>query len=169
MSQPQVIPTDLAVLGNLSAKTVSFPPSSIAPKTLGGGVGNYQPASVMQQQYQEGYSQVSTANAATDRKVVHVVRGLTATLLDFVVGAVQACTGTGNAVFDLLKNGVSILTGTITLGSGTAAFATVNGTLASTALVAGDVLEVKVVSVTAGSGALAQGLFARLALNEDPN
>ena len=131
---------DVQIAGTLTPAAINMPNGSVKAAAISGGPGQYLSAAYQGQQYQKEYKQVSTANAATDQQVIHVVRGATAVIQDFAVGAIQACTGTGNAVFDLLKNGASILTGTITLGSGTAAYALLSGTLASTSLVAGDVL-----------------------------
>ena len=103
------------------------------PGVLGGGVGSYQwHGCVMQQQYQEGYSQVSTVDRRGGSKaVLHVVHGgATGKRLARLRGG--RCDGQHRArrrsSFDLLKNGSSILNGTTIWGSGTAAFATISGT-----------------------------------------
>jgi hypothetical protein len=124
-------------------------------------------ASKLEHQYEPVYRQESGTTAATGRQVLHVVKGATGTIMDFRVGAVTAAIGGATATFDLKKNGSTILTGTIGLDSSTAAFAlkTPAG-YTSTALVAGDVLEVHVTAVAAGGGTLAVGLFAQLVLRE---
>lgn len=110
----------------------------------------------------------STANAATVRRVIHVVKGTTGTLLDFSVGAVTAATSDATATITLKKNGSAVLTASTSLTSATAAFGLVAAAgFTSTSLVAGDVLECQVTAASAGGGALAQGVFCRLVLRED--
>lgn len=165
-SQVLTIPTDVVILGNLATRTQTIPANSIGDAQVAGLAGIQ--ASKLQQQYDPCYHQGSTANAAADRQIVHRVKGATGVIVSMDVGAVVAGTGTASVVFDLWKNGTTILTGTVTLTASTVAFATISpGAFTSTALVAGDVLEVKVTSPSAGTGALAIGLFAPLCIRED--
>ena len=124
-------------------------------------------ASKLEHQYEPVYRQVSTASAAVDRQVLHIVKGATGSIFDFRVGAVTAAIGDATATIDLKKNGTTILTATISLGSTTAAYIlkTPAG-YTSTALVVGDVLEVHVTAATIGTGTLALGLFAQLIIRE---
>jgi hypothetical protein len=112
------------------------------------------------------YAQPNAA-ATTETKVVHVVYGATGTILAFRAGSIVANIGAATVTVDLKKNGVSVLTGVITLNNANTARVAVAGTLgASLALVAGDVLEVVCVA-TAGGGTLATGVFAQAVLSED--
>lgn len=161
------INSDVYVAGTLSAQTTALSAGAVADTQVSATAAIQ--ATKLQQQHQPCYSQEGTANAAVERKVMHVVRGATATLVEFAVGAVTAATGNATATIDLKKNGSTVLTGTISLTSATAAYATAQpGGYTSTSLVAGDVLECHVTAVNAGSGALAKGLFARLTLRETP-
>ena len=77
-------------------------------------------------------------------EIAHVVVGATGTLRYFAAGNVSPLTGAATIAVDLKKNGTTVLTGTITLDSGDAAYAVVEGTLDGDEddLVAGDVLTV---------------------------
>ena len=166
MPNPTTFYTDVSVIGQLRATGFSPPPSSVGDPALVGGPGAYVQAAKLQQRFEDVYAQASTASAAADQRVVRVVRGATAALLDFGVGAVTGAGAASNAVVDLLKNGASVLTAAVTLDNTTAPYALKSGALSVTACAAGDVLEVRVTSVSGAN--LAKGLFARLALNEDP-
>lgn len=161
------INSDVYVAGTLSAKALAVSAGAVADAQVAAAAGIQ--ATKCQQQHQPWYSQEGGTNAAAERRVVHVVKGATATLVEMVVGAVVAATGNATATIDLKKNGTTILTGTISLTSATAAYATVQPAgYTSTSLVAGDVFEVHVTAVNAGTGTLAKGLFARLVIREDP-
>jgi hypothetical protein len=93
------------------------------------------------------------------------VKGATATLVAFGAGSVSVASGGGNAVIDLLKNGTTILTGTITLDSSNVAYVLEDAAgFTTTSLVAGDVLEFKLTSATATKP---KGVFCRLTIRED--
>jgi hypothetical protein len=103
----------------------------------------------------------AASTPTTKTKVVYVaygaatVRGFHATLND---------TGTTTAVsFDLKKNGTTILSETADIAHTDADRTVVNGTLSSTALVAGDVLTM-VMTVSSSTGA--QGPFAWVNIEE---
>lgn len=124
-------------------------------------------ATKLQHQYGKHYSQAQGTAVAADRRIVHVVYGLTAAILSLRVGAAVAAIGDSTLTVDLLKNGTTILSGTVTLTSSNAAYSLSDPSgFTSTALVVGDVLEVKV-TVSAGTGTLAKGVFAQLNLRED--
>lgn len=164
-NQLQTIPNDVFVQGTLRATTMVVPAASVSDASVI-ALAKIQ-ASKLQHQYEQVFRQSSTTVATNDQQCVHVVFGATATLLDVSVGNVTAATGTGAVTVDLLKNGVSVLTGAITLNSATAAYALLAGSLASTALVVGDVLEVKLSGSTAGSGSKPTGVYVRVTLVED--
>jgi hypothetical protein len=123
----------------------------------------------LQQQFVEIYAQTSTASAANDQQVMHVVNGATGVIQSFGAGNVVAATSTGAITVDLLKNGTTILTATYTLNSTSTAYTLVAPAgFTSTAVVVGDVLEIKLSGTTAGGGAKPIGVFARLVIREDP-
>ncbi len=124
-------------------------------------------ASKLEHQYEPCYSQEPATTGAVDAKVIHIVKGATGTLIDFRVGAYVAAIGAATTTWDLKKNGTTILTGTISLTSATAAFAKLQpGGYTSTSLVTGDVLTVHITAATAGGGTIAKGLFAQLVVRE---
>ena len=166
MSQT-VMPNDLLVSGNITSKTMNIPAGAVNDAAVAAAAGVQ--ASKLQHQHECEYSQPGAQNAAVERKVVHIVRGATGLVGDFQVGARVAATGNATATIDLQSNGVSLLTGQITLDSTTAAYVLKAGSLAAGALTlaAGNVIEVVISAVNAGSGALAQGLFAEANIRED--
>lgn len=123
-------------------------------------------AEKQQHQYTKTYAQASATTAAAESRVVHVVRGATAEIIAFVAGLVGACVGDATVSLNLKKNGTTVLSSVVTLNNGHSARQTVAGTLSTTALVAGDVLEVTV-TVSAGTGTLGTGAFAQVTLHED--
>lgn len=123
-------------------------------------------ASKLEHQHRAAYAQESDTTAAAEDRVVHVVVGSTGTLQAFNAGCVVACVGNATVTVDLHKNGASVLTAAIVIDSGDAAYAQVDGVIDTTAVAAGDVLEV-VITVAAGTGTLGKGAFAMLDLYED--
>lgn len=112
------------------------------------------------------WSQPNSA-ATTETRTIHVVYGATATALQFAAGSIAKAVGDSTVTVDLKKNGTSILSGVITLDSANTNRVLETGTISSTALVAGDWLEI-VITATVGTGTLPTGVFARLLLDEDP-
>jgi hypothetical protein len=113
------------------------------------------------------YAQDKGAVAATvTGRVIHVADSA-GTVNSINVGNVVANIGAATIVFDLKKNGASILTGTITTTNAHAAYAKVPGSIATAAYVAGDVFEITV-TATAGGGTLGQGPFASVVFDEAP-
>jgi hypothetical protein len=159
-----VIPTDLYVAGGLSAKSFTPPAGSITDAAVQTAAGIQ--ASKLDHQYQPIYQQESSTNAVSERRVVHAVKGATATVVAFDAGAVVPLTGNDTCTIDLWKNGASILTAPIALANTDTARQIKNGSLSSTSAVAGDVFEVRVV-YTHNTGTAPQGVFARLTLQED--
>ena len=105
------------------------------------------------------------AAATAERKAVHRARAA-GTVAAFWVGGTVANVGAATVTVDLLKNGVSILSAAVVLTSSNAAFATVAASLAAgAAYAAADVLEVSI-TVAAGGGTLAQGVFGEAVLTE---
>src|SRR5262249_39085608 len=122
----------------------------------------------VQQQYHRTYEQGRGASVASKTgEPIHVARG-PGTLVDFAAGVSVAgvgWAGGGQIVVDLLKNGVSILSAKPTILPAPAAFAILPGTISAAGYSANDVFEV-VVTVTAGTGTIPQGLFVRAVFQE---
>lgn len=154
---------DMYVSGNLTSKSYTPVAGSITDDAIESAAGIQ--ASKLEHRHEITYAQDSTTDATVERKVMHVVYGTTGTLIKFRVGSVSVASGGGNAVVDLLKNGVSVLSATITLdGTNTAYVPEDASGYTSTSLVAGDVLEFKLTSAAATKP---KGVFAQLILDED--
>ena len=157
-----VLQGDYFVNGTFYASSMLIATNSIGDSQVQAGANIA--ATKLESRRNVSYSQDSTTDATVEIKTVLVVNGATGTIISFGVGAVTPAAAAGNAVVDLLKNGSTILSSTITLDSGTAAYAlkTPAG-FTSTALAQGDVLAVKVTSAAATKP---KGLFFRLVLDE---
>lgn len=106
-------------------------------------------------------------DSAVVRKVAHVVQGATADIVSFEAGVTVAATSTGVCAVDLKVNGSTVLTGTITLDSGNAAFSQEAAPgFTDTTLVAGDVVEISIES-TSGSNK-PKGVHATVVIDEKP-
>lgn len=155
--------------GTLSVQTllpqsITLPVSCIDDANIVAGAAIVQ--TKLQHKFQQVIAQQGTASTVAERHVVHVVRGSNANVLSFKCGVIVAGTGTSTTAVDLQKNGTTMLSGGVAVGT-TAAYSLLTASLASTTLVAGDVLEVVVSSVAPGSGAVSKGLFAVTELEED--
>lgn len=157
---------DLQVYGAITCQTLNIPPGTVVDVDVA-PLADIDPTK-LRHQYLSHYAQVSSANAAVERKVIHVAQGA-GTLVRADIGAVTAAIGAATATIDLLKNGTSILTTPLSLTSSTAAFVLASMSLAvsPTPLSIGDVLEINVTAATAGGGTLAKGLFGRVVTHED--
>ena len=120
----------------------------------------------LRHQHRAMYAQESATAAAAESRTVHVVKGAAGEVKTIKFGCVTPCTVDAEITIDLEKDGVSILTGVITLDNSQAAFELVSGTIDTEAVVAGDVLEI-VVAVAAGGGALGEGVFGYVDVHED--
>ena len=92
--------------------------------------------------------------------------GATAEIQSVRAGVVVAAVGDSTVTIDLYKNGASILSAPIVLDNTNTAYTEETGTLSSDDLVQGDCLEV-VVTVSAGTGTLPQGLYVEVDVHED--
>lgn len=117
-----------------------------------------------QHQYLRSFAQAHGVAGAAERRAVHVARGA-GTLETVRAGLSVVAAGDSTHSVDVLKNGVSVLSGPASLTSAQAAYAKVTGVVTSAAYAIGDVFEV-VVAVAAGTGTLGQGLFVDLAFRE---
>ncbi|OGG44120.1 MAG: hypothetical protein A3F84_27810 [Candidatus Handelsmanbacteria bacterium RIFCSPLOWO2_12_FULL_64_10] len=161
----QIIPNDVYVTGNLSSLTFSPPAASIGDTAVAGSAGIQ--ASKLEHQYMDRLTQVHGSAATAERRVIKTAKGATGDIVSFRCGVLVACIGNSTITIDLYKNGSSILSATTVLDSGNAAraFESAAG-FSSTTFVADDVFEC-VVTVSAGTGTLGQGLFCELVTRED--
>lgn len=124
-------------------------------------------SSKLEQRNRQVYSQESAAAATDGVYVVHVA-GAAGNVESFGAGCVVANIGNSVVAVDLLKNGNSILSAAVSIGSGNAARAVVAGTVSAATLAAGDVLEIEITG-TAGTGTLGKGVFTILDVRETPS
>ena len=142
----------------------------VLPTSVAGNnqIGSYDAAGTaiqaakVQRQHQKAYGQAGAVFA--EQKVVHVVRGATYTLLEFLAFAGVPPAGADTVTVDLLRQGVSVLTAPIVLTSSVKAYTGKSATFQAITPAAGDIYEVKVTP----SGTSAQRVGARLTLREDP-
>lgn len=154
---------DVFVRGTFGAKTFRAPSASVGNAAIESNAG--VEASKLQHQYERVFSQERATDAAVEGKVVHVVAGATGTVLSVSVGSVVAAGASSSATVDVLKNGTTILTGTVVVDNGNTAYVGEAGTVSVSALVAGDVIEAR---VTAVSGAnKPKGVFVSVVIRED--
>ena len=100
--------------------------------------------SKLEHQFPVRYAQPSNVTAFDHVEVVHAVYGVTGTVLAVEVGSVVPCTSTSEIDVDVKVGGSSILDSVVTLDSDNAARVGVSGTISTTALADGDVLEISV-------------------------
>ena len=113
-----------------------------------------------------------TTNIAAITKLLHIAR-TTSTLQQVEVIITGAATGDRGATVDLQKSTgggafATILSGTITINSSTVIRTPVAGSISSTGLVDGDILQA-VVALTGSSGTQPQGLLLTLTFDENPS
>jgi hypothetical protein len=165
MATQSTLGSDLYVNGHLSAKTASLPASSVSNNSVAGSAGIE--ASKLQHQHQQVYSQNANADAAADRRIIHVVRGNTGEIQSFHAGVRVVCTGNSTITVKLFKNGTNILSADVVIDNSNTAYSLEAATgFTSTTLAQNDVLEVDV-TVSAGTGTLGDGVFAVLNIRED--
>lgn len=159
-----VIDQDLHVRGKLSSTQFTSPNGSITNDSIKAAAG--VEASKLQHQFQKNLAQVHGTAATTERRVIHTVRGVSGTVVEFRAGVVVAITGDSTIDVDLIKNGTTILSAAIQLDNANTAYAFEDATISSATLAADDVLEV-VVTATVNTGTLGQGLFVETTIRED--
>lgn len=152
---------DLHVGGHLGANSMTLAANSVNNATVQASAGIS--ASKLEHQHRQIFEQPNTA-ATSETRVIHVARGA-GTIIKFSAGSIAIAAGAATVTVNLLKNGVSILSGAITLDTGNVAYTPENGTVSNTAVAAGDVFTVTTVA-TAGGGTLPTGVFASLDLSE---
>lgn len=153
---------DLIVNGTLRANNMQLPNNAVGNNQFNSA--DPLTASKQQHQYLVGLNQAHGTAATAERRAIHCAHAA-GTITDVVAGAVVAPVGDSTVTVDVYKNGVSVLSSALTLTSSGAAFEETAGTLSTPAYAAGDVIEV-VLTVSAGSGTLPQGVYVRLTLRE---
>jgi hypothetical protein len=162
VAEPTTFSTDVTVRGTLRATAVALPAACV-------GNANVNPSDPVESanlrhRHKAGFRQAHGTAAAAERRVVHRARGA-GTILAAAAGVSVACTGNATVSVDVLKNNVSVLSAPVVLDNTNAAYAAEAAAVATAAYAAGDVIE-QVVTVSAGTGVLGQGLFLDLDLDE---
>ena len=105
--------------------------------------------------------------AAVKRIIVDYTYGVSGTIVAGGVVASVACVGDATITFDIKKNGLTILSGTISLTSATAANTLKEPAgFSSTSVAAGDVISFEITAVNAGTGTLPKGIAGVLIIRE---
>jgi hypothetical protein len=161
---------DLDIQGNLSASSMSIPAGTVTNSDIASVAGIE--ATKLEHRYAIQYQQADGSDVATATVPVHIVRGATATIQDVEVVCVDAPEG-GDKTFtvDVHYGNASsalatVLSAPISYGTANPDLTVVGGTLATSALTAGDTLVV-IVTASGSSGNQGQGLIVNIALSED--
>lgn len=159
---------NLHITGTLSAQSYNPPSGAISRNDQINTVSDPITANKLEQRHViTTYLSDHATDAAVKRVVAHIVQGASATIESFKAGVTVAATSTGEAVIDLKVNGVSVLSGTITLDSTNAAFSQESAPgFTDTDLATGDVVEVSINSVS--GSALPKGVHTVLKIDEMP-
>jgi hypothetical protein len=161
MASQSIIHNDVLFTGTVTFVGMVLPASVIGNTQIATAAGIA--ASKLEHQDHSVYQQANgTANVAK-RVGVKIVYGTTGVVLALKARNTTTATGSDKTRIDLLKNGSTMLSALLDLDA-TAAVAVQTASLASTALVAGDVLEL---NVTLSGTAVGQGLTVDLVTRED--
>jgi hypothetical protein len=150
------------VAGNLTANSLSLPANAVTDVSVLGPIG----ADKLEHQHQiTAVLSNHGVDAATTRRALHKLFGATGEMVAFRAWASTPAGATTTLSIHLKRNGSNITSAPIVLDNGQAAFAAVDAPgFTSTALVAGDVLEV---DATLTGTNEPQGVSVQLIVRED--
>lgn len=161
----QRIPANLTVEGNLAANTMTLPASSVGDSQVKSDAN--VDADKLQSRNYALLQQDRGSAAATQRQTVHICRGTTGIIKEIATTLSVANVGDSTVDVDVLLNGTTVMGGgAIQFTSSDSALAIKTGTLTTTALAQGDVLEISI-TATVGTGTLGQGLLVQVKIDED--
>lgn len=149
--------------GNLSALSMTIPDGAIGNSQVAAGAA-IDPLK-LRHQHRHTFSQPNTA-ASSETRVVHVVYGVTGSVVRFEAGSIVKAVGDSTVTVDLKKNGTTVLSAPITLNNASTNRGVQSATISVPALADNDVLEVTTVA-TIGTGTLPTGVYASLTVHED--
>lgn len=157
-----VIDGDLTVRGTLAPTALNAPAGCIGDTQASGS----SPLGVTKTTHRHvrTLAQVHGSAASAERRAVHRAHAA-GTVAAVRVGVVVACIGDSTITVDVQKNGTTILSAPVVIDNANAAYAVEAGSVSVAAYVADDVFEV-LVTVSAGTGTLGQGLTVDLILSE---
>lgn len=160
-------PEDTRVRGNVQATFMKMPSASVGDEQFK----NTDPvtADKIQHRIMRIYRQRHGVNAYAERRVIHVAKEAGFELdLGVSIGAVVPATGDSTVTIDVRRNGTSVLSGgALVLTSAYAAYERLEGFWDDDSFAAGQVIEL-VVTVSAGTGTLPQGVFVQYQATEKP-
>ena len=157
-----VLEGDVLVRGNLRAGSMALGANAVGDTEFKAA----DPLAADKQEHQHvaRYTQPSGTAAVAATEVAHHAHGA-GELVAVYVGSVVKATGDSTATVDVKKNGTTVLSGTVVLDNANSNYVAEAGAVASPTYAAGDVFTV-VVTVSAGTGTLPQGLYVSLVLRE---
>ena len=171
MPSTNTIDGDLRVTGRLVPATFTPPAGAVDNAAVAASAGIV--ATKLQHQYIVTHTQKTGADVATQTEDVHIVHGLTGTVVGVDVACSTAPTGGDKAFTVNVHKGnqstafATILTGNISYSSSQANRQVVSGTLVgSPTLADGDTLRV-IVTTSGSTGSQGQGLVVAITLRED--
>jgi hypothetical protein len=153
---------NLHVAAALSCRTFTPPEGCISDLAVLANAGI--DADKLEHIYRGGARQAGTA--VDETRPAGIVVGAEGSLRAFKVSAITAPAGAATVTADLRVNGVSVLTGVVTLNNTHTARQVVSGTITTPDLEDGDMIEV-VVNETTSGGTQATGLIAEATWSED--
>ncbi len=154
---------DLIIRGNLHPTSFTPPSGSITDDAVLSAAGIAADKLEHQYVHTMWLCDHATDFAAT-RRAIHAVYGATCTLIGFSAGCTVLAGATTTVTIDLLKNGSTVLTTTITLDSTNTVYVLEDAVILTAAGVAGNLYEV---NATISGTNEPKGVYVQLALRED--
>lgn len=150
-------------IDTLTVSNFNPPAESIDDDAIEAGAG--VAASKLEHRHQPVLGQKNGAANVAMRQIIHIVYGTAGTLLAARARNITVA-GTGTTTIQIKKNGSNILSSALTLAAADGTTLKTTTGFTSTALVAGDMLEVDISVSDTDAG---QGVSVSLVLNEDAN
>jgi len=162
MAGTSIIQGDYRYLGELQCQTLTIPAGTI----VNADVNANADIAVTKVRHLHSITYGATGSAASVTIPIHCSYAA-GTIKAIKAGSIVACVGDSTVTVNVLKNGVSVLTGVITLDNANTARIAEDGTLDSgkVTLAADDLLEIVIVA-TVGTGTLATGPFVDVVVEE---
>lgn len=162
-----IVDGDQIIRGTLSLNAVSLPAACVYDASVNSAASIA--TTKLNHRYAEGLGQDNGTAVVSQRRTVRVVIGTTGLINSFKASLSVAALGASTVTVKLLKNGVDILSADIVLTSATAINVAASAAgFTSTALAAGDVLDIQFV-VVVGGGTVPQGVYAQVCFDESPS
>jgi len=156
---------NLYVNGNMACKTFTPPAGSVGDSAIPSGAN--LDADKLQHRWRPELTQLHGTAATAERRIVHTVKGATATIKSMLTTLSVIASGDRTVTIDLYKNGSSILTAPYVINSSNAAYSEESPLgFTSTSLVQGDKLEI-VQALGGSTGNYPQGVSTVLDVDED--